>query len=292
MSQSNNLPPWEGYHRQIEAWLARCLPEGAPARLRQAMAYSLLAGGKRLRPMLAMEFCRVCGGLAETALPVGCAVELLHTYSLIHDDLPAMDNDNLRRGKPTCHIAFDEATAILAGDALQAQAFAALAAAPLPGERRLACVAELAAAAGAAGMCGGQQLDLDGDGRPHTAEELAQLQALKTGALFRAACRMGVYCAGGTDAQLAAADGYAAALGLAFQIRDDMLDEIADQGLLGKPVGSDRQQGKYTFLTTLGLDECARRVGALTDRAIEALRSLPESGHLAVLARQLAQRGS
>lgn len=292
MSQSNNLPPWEGYHRQIEAWLAGCLPEGAPARLRQAMAYSLLAGGKRLRPMLAMEFCRVCGGTAEAALPAGCAVELLHTYSLIHDDLPAMDNDNLRRGKPTCHIAFDEATAILAGDALQAQAFAALAAAPLPEERRLACVAELAGAAGAAGMCGGQQLDLDGDGRPHTAEELAQLQALKTGALFRAACRMGVYCAGGTDAQLAAADGYAAALGLAFQIRDDMLDEIADQGLLGKPVGSDRQQGKYTFLTTLGLDECARRVGALTDRAIEALRSLPESGHLAVLARQLAQRGS
>ena len=256
------------------------------------MAYSLLAGGKRLRPMLAMEFCRVCGGTAEAALPAGCAVELLHTYSLIHDDLPAMDNDNLRRGKPTCHIAFDEATAILAGDALQAQAFAALAAAPLPEERRLACVAELAAAAGAAGMCGGQQLDLDGDGRPHTAEELAQLQALKTGALFRAACRMGVYCAGGTDAQLAAADGYAAALGLAFQIRDDMLDEIADQGLLGKPVGSDRQQGKYTFLTTLGLDECARRVGALTDRAIEALRSLPESGHLAALAWQLAQRGS
>lgn len=292
MNQSSNSAPWESYRTQVEAWLATCLPETAPERLRQAMAYSLLAGGKRLRPMLTMEFCRVCDGTAEAALPAGCAVELLHTYSLIHDDLPAMDNDVLRRGKPTCHIAFDEATAILAGDALQAQAFAVLAAAPLPDVRRTACVAELAAAAGAAGMCGGQQLDLDGDGKPHTIAELTQLQTLKTGALFRAACRMGVHCAGGTAEQLAAADAYAAALGLAFQIRDDMLDEIADQGQLGKPLGSDRQQGKHTFLTTLGLDECVRRVEALTAQAVEALQPLPESGSLAALARQLARRGS
>ena len=281
---------WTMYREKIEEMLRSCVPLGAPERLREAMQYSLLAGGKRLRPMLALEFCRICGGDWEAALPAACAVELLHTYSLIHDDLPAMDNDVLRRGKPTCHIAFDEPTAILAGDALQALAFEAITNAPLPAERVTACLRELACAAGAAGMCGGQQLDLDGDGKPQTVDSLTRLQRLKTGALIRAACCIGVHCAGGTKEQLEAAKAYAEALGLAFQIRDDMLDEIADEASFGKPVGSDKEQGKCTFLTLLGLEACAARVDELTDQAVAALETLPGSEALAELARELAVR--
>ncbi len=283
---------WERYRQEIEAWLRSCVPQETPTRLREAMQYSLLAGGKRLRPMLALEFCRLCGGDWERALPAAGALELLHTYSLIHDDLPAMDNDDLRRGKPTCHIAFDEPTAILAGDALQALAFEAITRAALPADRTAACAAELARAAGAAGMCGGQQLDLEGDGKPQTVASLTRLQNLKTGALIRAACCIGVHAAGGTAAQLAAAAAYAGALGLAFQIRDDMLDEIADETAFGKPVGSDRAQGKCTFLTVLGLEACAARVDALTEEAVAALAPLPGSEALAELARQLATRVS
>jgi len=285
-------PRWAEYREKIEAWLAACVPAGTPERLAEAMRYSLLAGGKRLRPMLALEFCRLCGGDWEAALPAACAVELLHTYSLIHDDLPAMDNDVLRRGKPTCHIAFDEPTAILAGDALQALAFEAIADAPLPAERVVNCLRDLALAAGAAGMCGGQQLDLDGDGKPQTVASLTQLQSLKTGALIRAACCIGVHAAGGSPEQLAAAEAYAEALGLAFQIRDDMLDEIADEAAFGKPIGSDKEQGKCTFLTVLGLEACAERVHELTDAAVSALRSLPGSEALCELASELAERMS
>lgn len=281
---------WELYRQTVESWLRGCIPPDAPARLREAMAYSLLAGGKRLRPMLALEFCRICGGDTQAALPAACALELLHTYSLIHDDLPAMDNDTLRRGKPTCHIAFDEPTAILAGDALQALAFAAITQAELPPERQAACLAELAHAAGAAGMCGGQQLDLEGDGKSQTTESLTYLQQRKTGALIRAACCIGVHCAGGTTAQLDAAIRYADALGLAFQIRDDMLDEIADEATLGKPIGSDRAQGKCTFLTLLGLEGCAEQIEQLTAQAIAALLPLPDHQALTELAQELATR--
>lgn len=290
MSQNSNTQPWKGYREQIEQWLADCLPISVPARLKEAMQYSLLSGGKRLRGMLTMEFCRLCGGDVRDALPVGCAVELLHTYSLIHDDLPSMDDDTLRRGKPTCHIAFDEATAILAGDALQSQAFAAIAHASLDAVRVVSCLKELAQAAGAAGMCGGQQMDLDGEGQTLSVEELTQLQRLKTGALIRAACRMGVHCANGTEEQLRAATIYAEALGLAFQIRDDMLDEIADEAMLGKPIGSDRQQGKCTFLTVLGLDACAARVQTLTTEATAALAPFADAEALVALAHQLANR--
>ena len=283
-------PRWESYRAAIEEWLRGCIPEGTPDRLAEAVQYSLLAGGKRLRPMLALEFCRLCGGDWQAALSAACAVELLHTYSLIHDDLPAMDNDVLRRGKPTCHIAFDEATAILAGDALQALAFDAIANAPLPAERVVNCLRALSHAAGAAGMCGGQQLDLDGDGKLQTVESLTQLQRLKTGALIRAACCIGVYAAGGTREQLQAATHYAEALGLAFQIRDDMLDEIADEAAFGKPIGSDKEQGKCTFLTLLGLDTCAERVRTLTAEAVDALTALPGSESLAELAREMAER--
>ena len=278
--------------RRIEDHLAQCLPPEAPARLRDAMQYSLMAGGKRLRPLLTLEFCRLCGGSEAAALPVACAVELLHTYSLIHDDLPSMDNDTLRRGKPTCHVAFNEYTAVLAGDALQAQAFASITAAALPPECIAACVRELALAAGAAGMCGGQQLDLDGEGHPQTAAQLRQTQRLKTGALIRAACCMGVHCAGGSAAQLAAAAAYAEALGLAFQIRDDMLDEIADEAELGKPLGSDREEGKCTFLTLLGLEGCAAEVDRLTAEALAALETFPAADELAALTRSLAGRTS
>ena len=292
MYRKTDKAHWDAYYQRIESWLRSCLPQTPADRLRQAMRYSLMAGGKRLRPMLTLEFCRICGGDPDAALPVACAVELLHTYSLIHDDLPAMDDDALRRGKPTCHIAFDEATAILAGDALQAQAFSAIASAPLPSERIAACVRELAAAAGMIGMCGGQQLDLDAEGQRLSAQELVQLQQLKTGALIRAACRMGVLCADGTAAQLDAADSFAAALGLAFQIRDDMLDEIADEAVFGKPVGSDRAQGKCTFLTELGMEACAERVATLTEQAVASIAALPDSELLIGLAQELAERKS
>ena len=285
-------PRWTAYRSCVEAYLAGCVPQAAPARLREAMLYSLMAGGKRLRPLLALEFCRLCGGDWEAALPAACALEMLHTYSLIHDDLPAMDNDDLRRGKPTCHLAFDEATAILAGDALQALAFASITKADLPAGRIANCVADLAHAAGAYGMCGGQQLDLDGEGKPQTEASLTRLQSLKTGALIRAACLIGVHAAGGTQTQLAAAEAYADALGLAFQIRDDMLDEIADEGSLGKPIGSDKKQGKCTFLTLLGLDECCKRVETLTQKAVEALAAWDGAEALADLAREMANRVS
>jgi len=283
---------WNAYYQMIENWLRSCLPETPADRLRQAMSYSLMAGGKRLRPMLTLEFCRICGGDTEAALPVACAVELVHTYSLIHDDLPAMDDDDLRRGKPTCHIAFDEATAILAGDALQAQAFCTVTAAQLPSERIAACVRELAAAASLQGMCGGQQLDLEAEGKRLSVQALEQLQQRKTGALIRAACRMGVLCAGGNEVQMNAADAFASALGLAFQIRDDMLDEIADEVEFGKPVGSDRAQGKCTFLTELGMDACAERVVELTEQAVTAIAALPDSERLARLAQAMAERSN
>ena len=260
--------------------------------LQESMEYSLLAGGKRLRPVLVLECCRLCGGDADKAIPFAAAVEMIHTYSLIHDDLPAMDDDDMRRGRPTNHVVYGEATAILAGDALLTAAFEQLAKADLPAQRVVEAVKCLSRCAGAPGMVGGQVLDMAGEGHALTIEELEQLQSLKTGALISAAAQLGCIAAGGSEEQRANVTAYAAALGRAFQVRDDMLDEISTAEELGKPIGSDRANEKSTFLTALGLDGCRSLVDKLTEQAISALDDFEQPGFLVWLAGEMAQRGN
>lgn len=258
--------------------------------LMEAMDYSLMAGGKRIRPVLVLEFCRACGGDVDAALPAACAVEMLHTYSLIHDDLPCMDDDDLRRGRPTNHKVFGECTAVLAGDALQAEAFGTVLRSSLPAERRAACAEALADAAGVDGICGGQFMDMDSETRIMSEEEVTELQSRKTGSLLTAACRMGVLAAGGTEEQEDAAMRYGAFIGAAFQIRDDMLDELSTEAELGKPIGSDRAEGKTTFMTLYGAEKCAQMVARLTEGAKAAARALPDPEFLCRMADLLAGR--
>lgn len=256
--------------------------------LQAAMRYSLLAGGKRIRPILAMKFCEAAGGAMEEALDFGCGVEMLHTYSLIHDDLPCMDNDDLRRGRPTNHKVYGECVATLAGDALQAAAFQTVLSAEGPWQEKGSFAPAVAAkilaeAAGEQGMCGGQYFDTIGDGKVlHTAEELTVINDKKTGALLRAACMMGVAASSGhrvvEERCFEAARVYATNVGLAFQIRDDMLDVIGSAEEFGKPIGSDASNRKSTYVTLLGLEECERRVLAYTERAKEALRACKWQG--------------
>ena len=263
--------------------------------LLDAMRYSLLAGGKRIRPVLTVKFCQAAGGRPEDALDFACGVEMLHTYSLIHDDLPCMDDDDLRRGKPTCHKVFGETVAVLAGDALQAAAFQTVLSAKGPwmaGTPGMAA-AFLAEAASEQGMCGGQYLDTVADGQPHTEAELRVIHAGKTGALLRAACLMGV-CAGAggaRDGVMDAAREYAENLGMAFQIQDDLLDVTATTETLGKPAGSDASNQKTTFATLLGAAACRELVLRHTDQAKAALEGVfPEPGFLCWLADELAER--
>ena len=239
--------------------------------LLESMHYSLTAGGKRIRPALVLEFCRISGGDVEKALPVACAIEMLHTYSLIHDDLPCMDNDDLRRGKPTNHVVYGECTATLAGDALQAEAFGTIARSELPAENKIACVKILADAVGSDGMCAGQYLDMVGESKRLTEEELDDINSRKTGALLIAACRMGVAAAGGSGEMLEAAAHYGACVGAAFQIRDDILDVISTSEELGKPIGSDAQEHKNTYMALLGESKCMEMVEKLTNQAKSAL---------------------
>lgn len=256
-----------------------------------AMEYSLLAGGKRLRPILTLECCRLCGGDMEAALPLGCAVEMIHTYSLIHDDLPAMDNDDLRRGKPTNHKVFGEATAILAGDGLLTAAFGVVAdASALSDRQRLEAVRALSAAAGPQGMVGGQMLDMDGEDRPLSRSELEELQRLKTGALIGCAARLGCIAAQADEQTMQAIEGYAQRLGLAFQVRDDILDVTSTVEDLGKPIGSDAEQGKTTFVTLLGLEDCQRWVEELSSEACACLDGMAGAELLRELAQMLASR--
>lgn len=262
------------------------------ADLQEAMEYSLLAGGKRLRPVLVLECCRLCGEEPDKAISFAAAVEMIHTYSLIHDDLPAMDNDDMRRGRPTNHVVYGEATAILAGDALLTAAFEQLAKADLPPERIVQAVTCLSRCAGAPGMVGGQVLDMAGEGHSLTIAELEQLQSLKTGALISAAAQLGCIAAGGSNYQRERITAYAQALGRAFQVRDDMLDEISTAEELGKPIGSDRVNEKSTFLTALGLDGCKALVESLTRQAVGALADFEEPGFLTWLAEEMAQRGN
>ncbi len=261
-------------------------------RVIEAMRYSLEAGGKRIRPVLVLAFCEMCGGSWNDALPAACALEMVHTYSLIHDDLPEMDNDDYRRGRLSCHKAFDTATALLAGDALLTEAFAVLTTCPNQSPETLVrLVQELAAAIGAAGMIGGQVLDMAFETRSDvTQAELEQMEKGKTSALLRAACRIGCLVGGGTEAQLACATVYAENLGLAFQIVDDILDVTSTTETLGKPVGSDAASGKVTFATLLGLKEAQARAEAATQAAKQALADLPNPAFLLDLTDMLLDR--
>ncbi len=242
-------------------------------RLADAMRHSVFAGGKRLRPFLVIETARMLGAEGAAVLRTASAVEMIHAYSLIHDDLPAMDDADLRRGKPSCHVAFDEATAILAGDALQALAFEVLAA-PEPitdAAMRAALVHGLGRAAGALGMCGGQMIDLASEGEALTRAELEDLQARKTGALIAFACDAGAILAGANEGDRAAVGRYAEVLGRAFQIADDVLDASGDAAAMGKAAGADSDAGKATFVAVLGLDNARAEARRLADDAAAAL---------------------
>lgn len=263
------------------------------AGLAEAMRYSLLAGGKRIRPMLVLEFCRICGGDIDAAMDVACGIEMLHTYSLIHDDLPCMDDDELRRGRPTNHVVYGEGIATLAGDALQAEAFGTVLHAALPADRRARCAEYLADAVGIDGMCGGQYLDLMGEGRILTEQELMDINTRKTGALLTAACRMGVAAAGGTERELEAASLYGAAIGAAFQICDDVLDVVSTVSELGKPIGSDREENKNTYMALYGEERCRAMIERLTEHAKTVLRdAFDDTAFLDALADSLAVRTS
>ena len=284
------------YLPMIEQKLEELLPKEhcRYERLIEAMRYSLLDGGKRVRPTLVLEFCRLCGGDVQAALPFACAVEMIHTYSLIHDDLPCMDDDDLRRGRPTCHKAFDEATAVLAGDGLLTAAFETAAAAKgLDAEAVLRCVRILGREAGMNGMIAGQMLDLGAEHRRISLDALNLLQSLKTGCLLRAACELGCTAAGCTDARtLEAAREYGEKLGLAFQIQDDILDIEGDARTLGKTTGKDARDEKSTFPALLGLEACRALADRLTGEAVAALDGLPGNGFLTELARSLTGRAN
>ncbi len=259
----------------------------------EAAKYSVMAGGKRLRPVLLLEFCRVCGGDVKKALPFACALEMIHTYSLIHDDLPCMDDDDYRRGHFTCHRQYGEAIAVLAGDGLLTRAFEVAAGneGGLPAGTALQCLGLLGRAAGMNGMVGGQVMDLEGEGEHLPVEKLTLLQRLKTGCLLRAACEIGCVTAGRDDAEaLSCAREYGENLGLAFQIQDDILDIEGDYKTLGKSVGKDAESGKSTFPSLLGIGECRRLVRSLTEKAVDAVAPLKGSGFLIKLALSLAGR--
>ena len=267
--------------QEVERTLERLLPEvrGTESRLFEAMRYACLGGGKRLRPYLVMASSGLFGVGTNHALRVAAAIECVHCYSLIHDDLPAMDDDALRRGQPTVHVAFDEATAILAGDALQTLAFRQLASSPLDAGIRIRLVSELSEAAGAAGMCGGQAIDLDATGQTLALDALQRMHALKTGALIRAAVRMGAICAEADEVTLTNLDAFAAALGLGFQIRDDILDVEASSEALGKTAGKDADADKATYVSLLGLDGSRAALAAEHQRMRDTLSTmaLPDS---------------
>lgn len=280
---------YQEYLQAVEAYLDGLFTRSVPwGELYEAMRYSLLAGGKRLRPVLTLAFARAGGCDWRTLLPVACAMELVHTFSLIHDDLPCMDNDDFRRGRPSNHKAFGETLAVLAGDALQSEAFRLILSAPgLDASVRAGCARILADACGADGMGGGQVLDTLHT--PKTMEELELVHRMKTGAMIAGSCQAGA-AASGDAALTAAAETYGFQIGLAFQVRDDVLDVTADAAEFGKPVGSDRESGKVTCVDLLGLDACAAMVHDCTERAVEAVAPYDADGFLSALARSLADR--
>ena len=278
----------EFIEKYLSDWYSRFhdLPQ---KQLFEAMEYSLLAGGKRLRPVFTFEFCRICGADWKTAAPFAAAVEMIHTYSLIHDDLPSMDNDDFRRGRPTNHKVYGEAMAILAGDALLTDAFTVASTAQLPDPADMAfAIGVLSECAGSLGMVGGQVLDIQAEQRECTEEDVLAIQDRKTGALINAACVLGVIASGGNEDKIDAAAKFAAGLGLAFQIRDDMLDVIGTTEEMGKGVGTDA--AKNTFVRLYGLQKCEELVQKYTDYAIEALDVFDDTQYLIDLAESLTGR--
>lgn len=268
----------ESVAKHVDEALKRFLPkaEGPQKRLFEAMQYSTLAGGKRIRPMLALEFCRLCGGTEEQAMPFACAVEMIHTYSLIHDDLPCMDDDDLRRGRPSCHVQFDDATALLAGDALLSLAFETglcnnMQSGILP-QHAVRAFGLLAEASGGRGMVGGQMIDLLSENKEIPLELLETMHRGKTGAMIRAASAGGCILAGADEPHIHAADTYAGKLGLAFQIVDDILDITGSSAALGKPARSDIENHKSTYVTHLGLAEAQQLARRLSEEAVDCLR--------------------
>ena len=287
---------YPAYCAMLEAALPQYLPpaELPQGKVSEAMAYSLLGGGKRIRGCLTLAMCELCGGDVEAALPLAAAVEMIHTYSLIHDDLPCMDNDDLRRGKPSCHIQFGEGTALLAGDALLTHAFAAASAAyfngSLPAETVLRCVNQLARAAGVEGMIGGQVIDTTPEEAPMTPEQLEAMHGMKTGALIRAAAVLGCLAAGAPRDVILQADLYAAKIGLAFQIVDDILDVTESSEELGKST-SDAENNKTTYITLYGVEKAKEMVRRLVLEADLAVKGTPLDDELLYqLADTLAKR--
>lgn len=272
--------------------LEKFLPKGDDV-VSQAMRYSVRNGGKRIRPVLVLEFCKVCGGDPMLALPYACALEMIHTYSLIHDDLPCMDDDDFRRGKPSCHVAFGEANALLAGDGLLTLAFETAAKSTLSADKTVKAVSQLAKAAGVCGMIGGQVMDLENEGKSVGVDVLEKTDALKTGELIRVACVLGCISAGADDEKIKNAESYAKDIGLAFQIVDDILDVTGDEKALGKPIGSDADNDKSTYVSALGLDGSTKKVDFLTERAKEALKSFDgDTAFLCDFADKMAKRKS
>ncbi|MCG7200969.1 polyprenyl synthetase family protein [Marinobacter pelagius] len=278
----------------VDAELDRCIDQSAASdRLQEAMRYSVLGGGKRIRPALCLAAARSLGQNGDGTLAPACAVELIHAYSLIHDDLPAMDDDELRRGRPTTHIAFDEATAILAGDALQALAFGLLAnGSGLDSEARLAMVQELARAAGHQGMVGGQAIDLESVGKTLNLAQLETMHRHKTGALIEASVRMGALSAGRVEVEaLEALTTYARVLGLAFQVQDDLLDIEGSTDVIGKPQGSDAARSKPTYPALLGLEGAREHLAELLETAKSSLERFgPEADPLRAMADYVVAR--
>ena len=283
---------YAAYQQAIEEYLNGIFTADKPyGRLQEAMRYSILGGGKRIRPVLTLEFARLGGIDWHLALPYACALELVHNYSLIHDDLPCMDNDDYRRGRLTNHKVYGEGMAVLAGDALLTDAFAMAARAELkkPEDMALA-IGVLSECAGSLGMIGGQVLDILSEQRQCTEQEVLDIQTRKTGAIIRAACVLGVIAGGGSEAQRCAAAEFAGLLGLAFQIRDDILDVVGDAKELGKAVGVDG--AKNTFIRLYGIDECEKRVETYTDMAVSKLDAFEDSSYMRALALSLTQRRS
>lgn len=281
---------YAAYQAAIEEYLAGLFVEDKPyGKLYESIRYSILAGGKRIRPVLTLEFARLGGIDWHLALPYACALELVHNYSLIHDDLPCMDDDDLRRGKPTNHKVYGETMAVLAGDALQPEAFRLIAQAPgMSAQSRIDAVEVLAKACGADGMVGGQVLDCVYE--INDAEGLTTLNRLKTGVMISGAAELGCVASGMDAAMRAQAIEYADQLGLAFQIRDDMLDVMGDEQVFGKPIGSDKEEGKITFVDIKGLDGCAKEVDECTARAKAAVAGWEDHEFLWELAEQMTGR--
>lgn len=276
----------------VESRLTELLPKCSNGQdeVVEAMKYSLVNGGKRLRPVLCLEFAKACGGDRFDALDFACAVEYIHTYSLIHDDLPCMDDDDMRRGKPSCHKQFGEATALLAGDALLTNAFQIVAGAELDASKIAIACGLLAQNAGVQGMVGGQVIDLKYESETPELRQLLAVHRLKTGALISAACLLGCIAAGADDKKISAASAFAYDLGVAFQIKDDILDVTGSSEELGKPVGSDEENNKTTYVTLRGIENAQKDVEKLTSAAISRLSEFQNTEFLEALSLYLVNR--